>query len=311
MSASTQQVLKSRTKTFGISSTYIWLFVMVLLWGSSWPVTKLALEDVPPLWLATIRFASAGVCLFVYLVARGQLKLPTRKDVPIIASVGLLQMMAFTGLGMVAMVHVDTSRAVLLAYTTPLWCVIVAWVMFREVPSRLQIAALVVGMSGVVAICSPGELDWTHQDTVMGAVFLLLAAVSWAIVILHVKRHRWETPPLALAPWEMLLATIPLAIAAYVSEGSPASIVLDRKLVEELFFIGPIATSACFVISAEYGRRISTFGMSNFTLGVPLVGTVFSCLAFGATVSTMFLAGLGLVVLGVIVSALASRTGRT
>lgn len=34
---------------------------------------------------------------------------------PIIASVGLLQMMAFTGLGMVAMVHVDTSRAVLLA----------------------------------------------------------------------------------------------------------------------------------------------------------------------------------------------------
>ncbi|WP_448144786.1 DMT family transporter [Pseudomonas silesiensis] len=311
MSASTQQVFKSRTKIFGVSSTYIWLFVMVLLWGSSWPVTKLALEGVPPLWLATIRFASAAVCLFVYLVARGQLKLPTRKDMPIIASVGLLQMMAFTGLGMVAMVHVDTSRAVLLAYTTPLWCVIVAWVMFREVPSRLQIAALVVGMSGVVAICSPGELDWTHQDTVMGAVFLLLAAVSWAIVILHVKRHRWVTPPLALAPWQMLLATIPLAVAAYVSEGSPASIVLDRKLVEELFFIGPIATSACFVISAEYGRRISTFGMSNFTLGVPLVGTVFSCLAFGATVSTMFLAGLGLVVLGVIVSALASRTGRT
>ena len=311
MSASTQQVFKSRTKNFGISSTYVWLGVMVLLWGSSWPVTKLALQGVPPLWLAAIRFASAAVCLFAYLVARGQLKLPVREDVPIIASVGLLQMMAFTGLGMVAMVHVDTSRAVLLAYTTPLWCVVVAWVMFREMPSRLQIAGLVVGMSGVAAVCSPGELEWTSQDTVFGAIFLLLAAVSWAIVILHVKRHRWVTPPLALAPWQMLLATIPLAIAAYVSEGSPTSIVLDRKLAEELFFIGPVATSACFVISAEYGRRISTFGMSNFTLGVPLVGTVFSCLAFGASVSTMFIAGLSLVILGVVVSALASRSRRT
>jgi len=284
---------------------------MVLLWGSSWPVTKLALQDVPPLWLASIRFASAATCLFVYLIARGQLKLPVRNDLPIIASVGLLQMMAFTSLGMVAMMHVDTSRAVLLAYTTPLWCVVVAWVVFRETPSRLQIAGLVVGMSGVAAVCSPGELAWRNQDTVLGAVFLLLAAVSWAIVILHVKRHRWVTAPLALAPWQMFLATIPLAIAAYVSEGSPTSIVLNRKLVQELFFIGPIATSACFVISAEYGRRISTFGMSNFTLGVPLVGTVFSCLAFGATVSTMFLAGLSLVVFGVIVSALTSRAGRT
>lgn len=311
MSASTQQVIENRIKKLGLSSTYVWLAVMVVLWGSSWPVTKLALQDVPPLWLATVRFASAAVCLFAYLFARQQLKLPVKDDMPIIASVGLLQMMAFTGLGMVAMVHVDTSRAVLLAYTTPLWCVVVAWVMFREMPSRLQIAGLVVGMSGVAAVCSPGELDWTNQETVLGAMFLLLAAVSWAIVILHVKRHRWVTPPLVLAPWQMLLAAIPLAIAAYVGEGSPTSIVLDSKLAVELFFIGPIATSACFVISAEYGRRISTFGMSNFTLGVPLVGTVFSCLSFGATVSTMFLAGLSLVVLGVMVSALASRSRRT
>ncbi|MDK8264597.1 drug/metabolite transporter (DMT)-like permease [Pseudomonas sp. SORGH_AS199] len=310
MSVSIQHLAKSRIKGRGISSTYLCLGLMVLLWGSSWPVTKLALHSVPPLWLATLRFASAALCLFAYLGVRGQLRRPTRQDLPIVASVGLLQMMTFTGLGMVAMVHVDTSKAVLLAYTTPLWCVVVAWVLFREVPTRLQLAGLLVGMAGVVAVCSPGELDWTQPDTLVGAAFLLLAAVSWAFVILHVKRHRWVTPALLLAPWQMLLATIPLAIAAYLVEGPPVAIVWDRTLVEALLFIGPIATSACFVISAEHGRRISTFGMSNFTLGVPLVGTAFSCLAFGATVSPLFLTGLGLVILGVGVSALATRTGR-
>ena len=50
--------------------------------------------------------------------------------------------------------------------------------------------------------------------------------------------------------------------------------------------------------------------MSTVTLGVPLVGTLASCLAFGATVSSLFVAGLGLVVAGVLVSALAVRPGR-
>ncbi|NUT79063.1 EamA family transporter [Pseudomonas sp. C1C7] len=307
MSVSTDLLVRARGRTFGFQNTYVWLTVMVLLWGSSWPITKLALQDVPPLWLATIRFSSAALCLFMYLILRGQLKLPVTKDLPIIASVGLLQMMAFTGLGLVAMVHIDTSRAVLLAYTTPLWCVLVAWLVFRETPSRMQVSALLIGLVGIAVVCSPGELDWSNTDTLLGAVFLILAAISWAIVILHIKRHHWVTSPLALAPWQMLLATVPLAIAATVTEGPPTSIKVSADLLEELFFIGPIATSACFVISAEFGRRVSTFGMSNFTLGVPLVGIVFSCLTLEATVSGTFLLGLCLVVFGVVIAALVAR----
>ncbi len=44
-----------------------WLAAMVVLWGTSWPVTRQALDSVPPLWLATLRFATAGVCLLLWL----------------------------------------------------------------------------------------------------------------------------------------------------------------------------------------------------------------------------------------------------
>lgn len=57
--------------------------------------------------------------------------------------------MAFTGLVMVAMVHIDASRAVLLAYTTPLWCVVAAFLIFREAPSKAQVVALIIGLVGV------------------------------------------------------------------------------------------------------------------------------------------------------------------
>ncbi|THJ35740.1 DMT family transporter [Lampropedia aestuarii] len=288
----------------------LWLALMVLLWGLSWPATKLALNTVPPLWLAAIRFGSAALCLFGLLAVRGKLVLPTRVDWPIVASIGFLQMMVFTGLGMIAMVHVDTSRAVLLAYTTPLWGVVVGWLALRQTPTRWQLAALLLGLAGIGLICSPWEMDWSAPGAVMGAAFLLVGAISWSVVILHIKRHRWSASPLALAPWQMLLATVPLAAIAYGLEGAPTEIAWDLRLVELLVFIGPIATSACFVISAEHGRRVSTFAMSNFTLGVPLIGILASVLFLGNQLTVLFAAGLGLVVAGMVLAATAMVRAR-
>jgi drug/metabolite transporter (DMT)-like permease len=235
------------------------------------------------------------------------LRLPSRLDWPIVASIGLLQMMVFTGLGMIAMTHVDTSRSVLLAYTTPLWGVLASWLLFRNAPTRLQLLALALGLAGIGLVCSPLEMDWSAPGSVMGAAFLLIGAIAWSVVILHIRHHRWAAPPLALAPWQMMLASIPLAGFAYALEGQPGTIPFDARLLELLFFIGPVATSACFVISAEYGRRISTFAMSNFTLGVPLIGIVASVIVLGSPLSTVFVIGLGFVVAGMLLAAIAAR----
>jgi drug/metabolite transporter (DMT)-like permease len=288
------------------ATTIIWLCVMVLLWGISWPITKLALNAISPIWLATFRFGSAAICLFVFVAMRGKLRFPPKADWPIVISIGLLQMTMFTGLGMVAMTHVDTSRATLLAYTTPLWGVISAWVLQQTRPTRLQLIALSLGMLGVAVICSPMEMDWSAPGAVMGACFLMAAAICWSVVILHIKQHRWQAAPLELAPWQMALATVPLAIAAYTVEGAPSGIDVNSRLLELLLFIGPIATSACFVISSEHGRRLSTFAMSNFTLGVPVIGITASVIFLGERLTLWFAIGLMLVLAGMLMTILAA-----
>lgn len=300
----------SAAKPDGNLTTFLWLGLMVVLWGMSWPATKLALGSVPPLWLAAIRFGSAAACLFVFVALRGKLQFPPKADWPIVASMGFLQMMAFTGLGMIAMTHTDTSRAVLLAYTTPLWAVIMGWLLFKQVPSGPQLTALGVGLAGVAVIVSPFELDWTNPQTVIGCAFLLIGAICWSVVILHIRRHRWQASPLALAPWQMMIATIPLSGFAYALEGDPTGITFDRRLLELLFFIGPVATSACFVISAEYGRRITTFAMSNFTLGVPLIGIICSMTVLGSNGTPLFALGLLLITIGMLLAARATRQPR-
>lgn len=303
-SKSTQLSIASQSATVGVA-TFVWLGVMVLLWGASWPVTKLALATVPPLWLAAIRFGSAAICLFGFVWWKGLLSRPPVGDWPIVASMSMLQMMAFTGLGMIAMTRTDTSHAVLLAYTTPLWGVLVSWLALRQAPTRMQLLALLVGLSGTALICSPLEMDWHAPGTLMGSIFLLIGAIAWAVTIFHIRHHHWHTSPLALAPWQMLLATIFLTVLAWVVEGAPRWGATDWHLLGMLFFIGPVATSVCFVISAEYGRRISVFAMSNFTLGVPLIGIVTSFLFLGNHLTGLFLIGLTLVFFGAVLAAAA------
>lgn len=287
--------------------TGLWLAVMIAFWGLSWPAMKLAVGMVPPLWLATFRFASGALCLFALVAARGGIRLPPRADWPIVASVGGLQMMAFTALGLIAMQYTDAGRAALLGYTTPLWGVIAAWAMAGQKPTRAQVLALAVGMSGIALICSPLEMDWTRPGVLMGNVFLLLAAICWSVVILHVRRHHWVARPVELAPWQMLFATIPLAVAALWVEGLPTQVEWTPRLTGLLAFIGPVATSACFVISTEYGRRISTFAMTNITLGVPIVGVLASAALLGERVTVPLVAGLTLIVAGVLLAAMAVR----
>lgn len=298
--------VSNKNRSFGYG-TLAWLSLMVVLWGLSWPATKLALNDVPPLWLAAIRFGSAGLCLFAFVAIKKELRLPAKSDLPIILSIGVLQMVIFTGLGMIAMQHTDTSHAVLLAYTTPLWGVISSWLLLRHAPSAMQLCALAVGLVGIGLICSPVEMNWSQPGTVMGCAFLITGAISWSLVIIHIKHHKWTASPLSLAPWQMLTATVPLIAFARFFDGPPEGIHMTSGLLWLLLFIGPVATSLCFVISSEHGRRISVFAMSNFTLGVPLIGAFASVIFLGTSLSWLFIAGLSLVFIGVSLTALSAR----
>jgi drug/metabolite transporter (DMT)-like permease len=280
---------------------------MVVFWGLSWPAMKICLGMVPPLWLAALRFGTASFCLFMYLGFRGQIRLPPRGDWPIVASVGGLQMMVFTGLGLVAMRHTDAGRAALLAYTTPIWVMLGAWLLLKQRPTRGQLCAILIGGVGILVVCSPFAMNWHSSDVRLGNGLLLLAAISWALVILHVRRHRWCARPIELAPWQMLFATIPLIAFAYVMEGTP-TIMVTPHLISLLFFIGPVATSICFVISLEVGRRVTTFMMSNATLGVPTIGIVSSSMLLGEPLSLSLITGLCLVGASVVLAAVSVKT---
>ena len=73
------------------ATAYTLLPLVVLLWGGNWPLMKVGLLYISPLWLATARVGLGAFCLFVFLAVTGKLALPTRRDLPVVFSVALFQ----------------------------------------------------------------------------------------------------------------------------------------------------------------------------------------------------------------------------
>jgi len=59
------------------STAAAWLFVLVIVcWGVNWPVGKMLLRDVPPLWIVALRSAVGTMALLAICLARRRLVLP-------------------------------------------------------------------------------------------------------------------------------------------------------------------------------------------------------------------------------------------
>ena len=95
----------------------------VMIWGGNWPVMKLGLDHMSPLWLAASRFGSAALISALVLGLMGRLRPPTRQEWPLVAGVALLQMGAFTALALWALQYVAPGRASVIAYATSIWVI--------------------------------------------------------------------------------------------------------------------------------------------------------------------------------------------
>lgn len=274
------------------------LAAVVLLWGVNWPIMKIGIGVIPPLWFAVLRSLIGAVTLFVVLFATGRFAWPTRRDLPIIASIGLLQIGAFLALVNVALLHVDAGRSAVLAYTTPLWVGPGAILLLGERPTPLKISGLLLGLGGVALMFSPAAMDWSDQAELIGNLMLMLAAAGWAAAILHVRGREWRLSLLQLLPWQFL-ASQPLLLAlAFWLEGPP-DFTWSPTVLAILAYNGPIASAFCYWAVLAVTRALPATTTSLSLLAVPAAGLIASTLALGEPLGASLIGGCVLILGGV------------
>src|SRR5262249_48558516 len=161
------------------------LLVVVLAWGAMWPVNKALLNYMPPIWSVALRTIISMLSLFAIPLFVPGLALPHRRALPVLVSMVVLHMVAFTILTQLALRLVPAGRSAVLAYTSVLWAPLGAALVLGETLSRRRMLGLGLGILGLLTIFNPMTFDWSDRAAISGNAALLLAAMLLAARRVH------------------------------------------------------------------------------------------------------------------------------
>ena len=281
----------------------ILLVLVVFIWGVTWPVMKIGLDYVSPLFFGALRMFVGAAFMFALTILISRFVVPKREDWGIILSVGMLQMAVPTALMHFSLSFVDAGRASLLAFTHPIWIAPAAVFLLKEPLNRGTVSGLILGISGLLVLFNPFGFDWSNPDTLIGNGLLILSAMSWAAGILHVRAHNWTNSPLALSPWQMLLAGVVLFALSILRED-----ISQTAWTVELFyvvgFVGIAATAFCYWGAVTVARHLPAMVSSLGFLGVPVVGIASSAVLLSEKIDATLASGAILILLGLVVMTL-------
>jgi drug/metabolite transporter (DMT)-like permease len=155
--------------------------IIYFVWGSTFLAIRIGVLEVPPFLLAAMRFTTAGIVLFGWNIARRE-RLPSMRQW---ASICLIAAMIFTldyGLLFWAEQRVPSGIAAVMLSIIPVFMAIseIVFLKTRKLTMRLAVA-LLIGLAGVAVLVSSSlDLRGVPIDR-LGALALLVAAVSWSI----------------------------------------------------------------------------------------------------------------------------------
>ena len=271
---------------------------MVLAWGLTWPINKVILRSLPPLWAVALRTALAAVVLILVASLRGRLITPPRGDLPVLLSITLLHIVGFSVLSTWGLMRVPAGRSVVLAYTTPLWVIPGAWLFLGERLTPRRAVGVVVGLAGLLTLFNPLALDWTDGGIVLGHLAIVAAAMLWALSILHIRGHRWISTPFELLPWETVLASAILVPLAVLGAGSLHA-EWTPSLTLLVLYAGIPGSALAYWAVAMASRHLPAVTTSLGLLATPVVSVIAATMFLGEPLTPSLIVAIVLILGGV------------
>lgn len=277
---------------------YILLGTVVLVLGLNWPIMATGLESITPTWLAVFRVAGAFVVVVLISATSGNLKVPPRRDLPIIASMAVFRLSAAFILVFSALQLVPAGRSSVVVWTTSLWTVPIAAVWLGERMTGRRWSGLMIGIAGVVVVAAPWGSDWSDPGVAIGHALLIIAAITLAATSVHIRAHHWTITPLQAMPWQLSGAGVILIATAFLVDGWP-TIDWTPQLASIVAYQGMLATGVAFWAQLVILRNLAAVSTNLTLMAVPVVGVVSSAIFLGEEITVALILGMAMILAGV------------
>ena len=236
-------------------SIWIGMLILYVVWGSTYLGIAVAVDTIPPFFMAAVRFLIAGLVLLGWSVARGgrSFSAPTKREWRDSAIVGALLLGG--GMGMVAYGEqtVPSGITALLIGMMPVWVAILGRIFLGERLPRLAVVGIVVGFAGVAILVGPSAFGGAGSLEPLGLAAIIVSPIAWSSGSLFAS-HRATLPklPLVSTGAQMVCGGLVL-VGMSVLNGELADLRIDAFSTESLVALVYLTVIGSLVAFTAYG----------------------------------------------------------
>jgi drug/metabolite transporter (DMT)-like permease len=279
------------------------LAAVYIIWGSTYLAIRYAIDTIPPLLMAGVRFVIAGAALYLWARWRGEAT-PSKEHWRGATVVGGLLFLGGNGAVVWAEQVVPSGLTALLVSTVPLWMVVIDS-MHRDGYrlTRRNVLGLLFGFVGVGFLITPGSLLGSEHVNLLGAGILLLGSLSWSIGSLYSRRAVFPKSLVLISGMQMLsggLLLIAVGLLMGEANGFDAGRVSGLSLASMMYLIlfGSIVgfTAYTWLLTHTTPARAATYAYVN-----PLVAVILGWAIGGEPLGLRTILGAAVIITAVVV----------
>jgi drug/metabolite transporter (DMT)-like permease len=273
----------------------------VIVWGGSFVATKIALTYVSPVTVVWLRFAMGVTILGIFVLARRQFAIPSRKDAAYFALLGFIGITFHQWLQSTGLTTAQATTTAWIVATTPVFIALLGWLLLKEVLDSIKWAGIFLAALGVLLIVTKGNLATlsTGQIGTAGDLLILISAPNWAIFTV-LSRRGLETHPAAL----MMLYVMGFGwlFTSLLFFGGPGVSEIGQLPWQgwlSLAFLGIACSGLAYVFWYDALQAIPASQVGVFLYLEPLVTTLLAAALLSETLLWSSILGGAIILLGV------------
>ena len=253
-----------------IQLRWVYLFVLSLIWGSSFILMKLALVGLTPIQVGALRILITAVFL-VFIGFKRIFKI-NRRHWYYLTLNGLVGTFFPAFLFAYAIDHIDSSIASILNSLTPLNTLIFGAIIFGFGFRKRQLIGVLIGLIGTLMLILKGAEVNPNQDYFY-ASFILLSSIGYALNVNILKKYLHDLDALSITVGNFVLLVIPTLIVLWFTNFF-TTFELNEKSLNAIYYITILAVFGTALAKIMFNRliQISTpIFSSSVTYLIPIV----------------------------------------
>lgn len=277
----------------------LYLILASSIWGGMYVVVKILVAVIPPLELVWMRYLIALVALVIIgLVTRQNWRIK-RRHFGIIIAISIIGYVISIVTQETGTMLSTAQMGAILTSTTPAFMVLFASLILKERLTLKKAISVSLATIGVITIVG---MDDINMSSMLGGVSLIIAALTWALMSVLIKRLPSNYSQIVVTTYATLIAFV--VLTPFVITKLPQidiNDLINPTILGGLIYLGVVSTSIAFLLWNRGLQMLNASSGGVFFFVQPVVGTLLGWLILGETISITFWIGSVLILLGVLI----------